>query len=177
MKDNYIYLTVKSYIRNFKQGIKNLIKWFPTIWNDRNWDYYFILEILKVKLQTQSDYIRKNGNHTQANRDSEIMNTLVKLTHRFQNAYYETEYFDYCDLEHNFIPNKEGKLYTLTTNVSYDNFTEYFNKYPLQYKKQKRLYPKNDRRAIAHKIATENHNRCRRLLFNMLENKIESFWD
>ena len=37
--------------RDFIEGIKNLIKWFPIIWKDRNWDHSYIYEILKFKLK------------------------------------------------------------------------------------------------------------------------------
>jgi hypothetical protein len=47
---------LKNYFSNFKAGIKNLIKWFPTIWNDRDWDRSFITEILIRKLEFTRDY-------------------------------------------------------------------------------------------------------------------------
>ena len=31
---------------NFKQGIRNLINYFPIIWKDRDWDYHYTLDIL-----------------------------------------------------------------------------------------------------------------------------------
>ena len=40
--------------RDIAQGIKNLIKWFPIIWKDRNWDDSFIFDILQFKLQNQA---------------------------------------------------------------------------------------------------------------------------
>jgi len=33
-----------------KYGLKNLWYWLPTIWQDRDWDYYFIFKILQKKL-------------------------------------------------------------------------------------------------------------------------------
>lgn len=35
----------------FKYGISNLIKWFPIIWKDRNYDHHFIDVILYHKLK------------------------------------------------------------------------------------------------------------------------------
>ena len=36
----------KNYHRNFIKGIKNLFKWFPIVWKDRDWDDHFIFEII-----------------------------------------------------------------------------------------------------------------------------------
>ena len=36
--------------------IKNLIRWFPVIWNDRDWDSEFTLDILLKKLEHQRDF-------------------------------------------------------------------------------------------------------------------------
>lgn len=34
-----------------KYGVSNLIKWFPIVWKDRNWDHYYIDAILHFKLR------------------------------------------------------------------------------------------------------------------------------
>lgn len=38
-----------------KHGIKNLIKWFPIIWEDRNWDYSFMFAIMEKKFQLMEE--------------------------------------------------------------------------------------------------------------------------
>ena len=45
--------------KNFIKGVKNLWKWFPTIWKDRDWDSYHIYEILRVKIENQAKYMQK----------------------------------------------------------------------------------------------------------------------
>jgi hypothetical protein len=35
-------------IKQFFRNIHNLIRWFPIIWKDRDWDDHFIFEILTV---------------------------------------------------------------------------------------------------------------------------------
>lgn len=42
-----------------KQGIKNIIKWFPVIWKDRDYDHDYIYSVLLFKLKKQRDYIAK----------------------------------------------------------------------------------------------------------------------
>ena len=58
---------------NLIYGIRNLIKWFPIIWKNREWDHYYIYEILKFKLENQSQYLKNQGRHVSSKRDSEKM--------------------------------------------------------------------------------------------------------
>ena len=65
--------------KDFVNGMKNLWKWFPTIWKDRDWDHDFIYNILAKKLEFQAKYIEERSFHTQAQHDAERMRLVVKL--------------------------------------------------------------------------------------------------
>lgn len=41
-------------------GIKNLIRWFPIIWRDRDWDWVFLAEMMEYKLRRMSENLNKN---------------------------------------------------------------------------------------------------------------------
>jgi hypothetical protein len=66
-----------------------------------------------------------------------------------------------------------------------ENFDEYFKKYPIQYKKvlsgeinrYNRPIEEKDKKLIAMEIAHENQERCHKLLFNIISNHIERWWD
>ena len=68
--------------------IKNIIRWIPVLWNDRDWDYHYTFEILKTKLKFQSKHFRKYGYHESSERDAERMELCIKLIDRVQNEYY-----------------------------------------------------------------------------------------
>ena len=42
-------------------GIKNLIRWFPIIWNDRDWDWYHFAALMERKANQMADYLSKHG--------------------------------------------------------------------------------------------------------------------
>lgn len=42
---------IRIFIRDFRIGIKNLIKWFPVIWKDKDWDHEYFEDIILFKLQ------------------------------------------------------------------------------------------------------------------------------
>ena len=41
---------ISDALRSAWQGIKNLVYWFPVVWHDRDWDYSFLLEVMRHKV-------------------------------------------------------------------------------------------------------------------------------
>lgn len=78
-------------VKQFFRNTRNLIRWFPIIWKDRDWDHYYIFEILKFKLKNQAEYIEKKGLHLSAKREAELMMLCVNLIDKVQNEYYMDE--------------------------------------------------------------------------------------
>jgi hypothetical protein len=144
----------KYYHKYFIYGIKNLWKWLPIIYRDRDWDQHFIYEVLKTKLEFQAKYIHNNGVHNDAHRDAEKMLLCARLIEIQQEDLYAREYIDYSEK---------------------DNLNKYFKKYKRQYD----LMDKTDKDdfEIAIHIAHKNQDRSRKLLFKIIEENIESWWD
>lgn len=46
---------------DFKYGIKNLIRWFHVIWNDRDWDFVFMFALLEKKFQLMEESFERGG--------------------------------------------------------------------------------------------------------------------
>ena len=171
--------------REIKIGIKNIWYWLPIIWKDRNWDSHYIFEIMIHKIKAQSKYIGERGMHTRAERDAEIMMTCVRLMALIQDDFYSSEYSDYHTTKHWFedVPGKEGYS-SWESKLMEENFDDFFKKYPLMYKKVlngegvfSREGREDDKQIIAMSIAHLNHNRARKLLFKLMEQNIERWWD
>ena len=163
-------------IRRFIKRIKNLIRWFPIIWKDQDWDDHFIWEILKFKLKNQAEYIGYHDRHVSAKRDAEIMMLCVRLIEKVQSEYYIGEYMDYHESDYNWIDSESFPgMYELDIVQKSERFDKYFKKYPLIYKGVPDLNAPKVR--IAMQIAHTNHDRARKLLFNILEKNIEGWWD
>lgn len=79
-------------IKNKIRQIRNLIRWAPIIWNDRDWDYYFIYEILKQKLKHTEQYISKYGSHVNADIDAENIRTAIEMIEKVQHEYHVDKY-------------------------------------------------------------------------------------
>ena len=170
--------------RDFIEGIKNLIKWFPIIWKDRNWDHHYIYEILKFKLKNQAKYIETYDRYIKAKEDSKIILKCVDLIDKVQSEFYSSEYMDYHNSSFEFIDiegDKKGMKELKITEIS-ENFDEYFKKYPDVYNyvlnnKEVQIFPIDKKQNIAMNIGQENHNRAKKELFQIIEDNIENWWD
>ena len=177
----------KYYHKYFIQGVKNIIYWFPIIWKDRNWDGHYIFEILQHKLKAQANYIGRRDFHTRAQLDAKRMRLCVKLIKKVQEEDYTMEYMDYAKDRVWFTPYDDGTGNSLYNSEEvWEKYDEYFKKYPLMYKKVLKgegVFTLNGRdeadmkRLIAMNIAHLNHDRARKLLFKIMEENIEGWWD
>lgn len=169
-------------IKQFFRNIKNLIRWFPIIWKDRDWDDHFIFEILKFKLKNQAKYIGYYDRHVSAKRDAEIMMLCVRLIDKIQNEWYASEYMDYHESDYNWVKSEMHPDYhELDIVLKSERFDEYFKKYPLIYKQvlssDKNIFKTNTKQGIAMNIGRVNEKRAHKLLFKILEQNITRWWD
>jgi phosphoribosyl-ATP pyrophosphohydrolase len=177
----------RYYHKYFKQGVKNLWYWFPVIWKDRNWDSHYIFDMLQHKLTAQANYIGRRDFHTRAQLDAKRMRLCVKLIKKVQEEDYTMEYMDYHKDRVWFTDCEDRPGSSLYNSEEvWEKYDEYFAKYPLVYKrvlKGEGVFTLNGRdesdmkRVIAMNIAHLNHDRARKLLFKIMEENIESWWD
>jgi len=163
-------------IKRFFKRIHNLIRWFPIIWKDQDWDDHYIWEILKFKLKNQAEYIGYHNRHISAKRDAEIMMLCVRLIEKVQDEWYGCEYFNYHKSDMRFIPSESHPgSYEMEMEILEENFDDYFKKYPLIYRMVPDLKAPKDE--IAFHIAKINEERAHKLLFKILEQNIRRWWD
>ena len=174
-------------LMEIRTGFKNIFYWLPIIWKDRHWDSHYILEIMMHKIKAQSKYIGDRGIHTRADRDAEIMMTCVRLMKRVQDEFYSSEYNDYHESKHWFedVPEKEGYS-SWNSRIIVEDFDGYIKKYPLIEKrvmKGEGVFSLDGedsleiKQRIAMNIGQINHNRARKLLFKLMEENLEKWWD
>ena len=172
--------------REIARGFKNIWYWFPVIWKDRHWDSHYIFDIMMHKIKAQSKYIGDRGIHTRAERDAEIMMSSVRLMKLVQDETYSSEYSDYHKTKHWFEPADKEGYSTWESRILEEDFDGYIKKYPLI---EKRVMEGEGifsldgedsleiKQRIAMNIGQINHNRARKLLFKLMEQNIEKWWD
>ena len=173
----------KYIIKEFIRGIKSVWYWLPIIWKDRNWDYRYIYTILQHKLKAQSAYIGSRDIHTRAKRDAELMMTCVRLIEKIEEEFYSMEYMEYEKVKHWFEPAEKEGYSTWESRQLGENFNDYFAKYPLIYKRVLngegwlKVEDEKDKHRNASNIAHINQDRAKKLLFKIMEQNIEKWWD
>jgi hypothetical protein len=163
-------------------GVKNLWKWFPVIWKDRDWDDFYIFEALKHKIKNTADYTEKKQRFVGWEKEVRYMRLSVKLIDKIQDEFYSAEYCDYFDMDVSFTPSKNHKdSFEVDTTINNDNVDKYISMYPHAYR---RLM--NDKNLInfqksSHSVAMGmgiiRHRKAKKLLFKILEERIENWWD
>lgn len=165
---------------NFKAGIKNLWRWFPVIWKDRDFDHHYIYEILQKKLEFQRQYLVSHNRCESTEVANKYITICLNLIERMKEQYYEMEYMDYEETEYIWESIKddgEDKLVKLDIRQISENLDDYFLKYKIQYNKFRKKYSKETKSYLAHIIARENQLRCNRLFYNILEKQLFTWWD
>lgn len=76
------------------QGIGNLVRWFPIIWHDRDWDQNYLLRIMEKKFRRMSELQENHGNSLHAPRYARQLKIAAHLCHRMiEDDYYENAKF------------------------------------------------------------------------------------
>jgi len=172
--------------RDFKIGVKNIIYWLPIIWKDRNWDHRYIYTMLQHKLKAQSKYIGDRGIHVSSERDAEIMMTCVRLIDKVSEEFYGSEYQDYHKNKHWFTPSDKEGFSEWNSRTLEENFDDYFAKYPLTYKRVMNgegLFTldgtdsEDIKQRVAMNIGHINEKRAHDLLFKIMNENINKWWD
>lgn len=66
------------FIKKISIGIKNLIDWFPVIWEDRQWDNAYLEKILIRKMELMKEFYENPKNCVQVDESRlEIVETLA----------------------------------------------------------------------------------------------------
>ena len=177
----WIKWDLKHFPRDVKKGFINLYKWFPIVWKDRDWDNHFIFEALKFKLKNTANYFEEKQRFVGWEDEVKYIRICEKLITRIQDDYYQMEYTDYVNLEFDLIPISNTDRFEYKSTVTENNLNKYFALYPKTKKKtlssdKYKSYVSTDT-GLALAMGIERHLKARKLLFKIMEEKIEGWWD
>ena len=155
-------------IRRTLDGLNNLFVWAPTIYRDRNSDYYFIYEILQKKLENCAEHTKHFDRHTSSKVDYQKMMLCVRLIEKVKNEDYINEVLDLYGSYY-----EEGDL------KAFDSYLENHKStaHRVILDKEHQIWSCENSKGIAFNVAQYNHDRARRLLFTLLDRRISYWWD
>jgi hypothetical protein len=168
-------------IKYFIDGVTNIFKWMPTIYKDRNFDDFFILKILQKKIEFQRSYLINSNRHTNIPHDNYWMTVVLNLLEREIQNYYSLEMYDYLDQHIDFeLVEGSHDSYKMNRILIKENLDDYLNKYPSSIRKVMKKYKDIDlshKETLALYVSKHNQEKCRNLLFEILKQKSECWWD
>jgi hypothetical protein len=176
---NTLYSRLHWRIRYFLEGVKNIIRWIPTIYHDRDWDGNYILKILQKKIEFQRKGLINANRHTEVERDNRYMTLALNLLERVRQEHYQVECVDYWDDIISFadVPGK-SKLKSIEVETKTERFDEYLNKYPSSVRAViKEHGEQDDKKRLCLLVSYYNHNKANKLLFRVLEERLAQWWD
>lgn len=150
--------------------IKNLIKWFPVIWNQYDSDYGYALEVFMFQLNKMADFLDSDKAYTVAAKaNASSIRRLVKLMRDVEDEKFLMEYHDkfkklYGETEIIFIP------YETDSRLS-----EMKTKYPIV-----EGMTEDEVKNIYHQMMKESiakQEKAHKLVWKLLERHIRGWWD
>ncbi len=155
---------IKTLYYSIIYGIENLYIWFFIIWQDRNWDHYFIYKILHKKLSLMEYNIRKYGMHVRSDKDAGKIKICVLLLDRLL----KDDYFENVCKNHD---KKWGK----SDFIFHDNVRLEIKYANVKIEKDKENQIKDFRKCM--KSETELKEQDLDLLFKIMRKNIQTWWD
>ena len=70
------------FFKKLKCGLQNFVEWYKTIWNDRNWSYYYLYKIILVKLKKMEQYHQKYNHNSESKTIVNQIKTCIRLLER-----------------------------------------------------------------------------------------------
>jgi len=174
--------------RDIKIGLTNLYKWFNLIWSDRNWDHIYLLQMMKFKIEQMANYHESRQFYVGWENNVKWMRTSSRLLDKMIDSVYESEYIDYYDMDVYNKPSDREGFVEIEFETTWEDLDTYINRYPLQIDKVKTQYKKlkgtevnfdneDDKKYFAILLSNHNQKRCQTLLFKILNEKLQHWWD
>ena len=150
-------IKIFSHLRSLKTGIHNLIKYFPTIYNDRDWDHYYIYSIWYKKFDNMEKFFNSDDSWTAKSEEvAEQIHEIKLLCEKLMKDDYLKEALKPYEEKYGDV-----ELFKIVGN--------------------KLEYNVDDETVSAHrecgKLADQNREEDKNKLFDLLKLNIENFWD
>jgi hypothetical protein len=174
----WIWRNLHWRIRYFIGGIKNIFRWIPTLYKDKDWDEWYILTILQKKIEFQRKEIIYANRHIDVDRDNRDMTIVLNLIERVKDEYYNTEHLDYEESKFRFEPvDEDRELYSMEQDVISERYDEFLKKYPSSVRKVLKQRPNLTKKDLCYYVAKHNQEKAHNLLFKILKERMRWWWD
>jgi len=171
---------VPIWLKQFFQGLYNIIRWMPTIYRDRHWDHSFITDLLQKKLEFTREELVTANRFVGVEAVNKDITLALNLLQRIKESYYELEMYDYIKKSYHFVPaDATGDYLTMEDSILEDNLEEYLAKYKHTAKKLRKKYKlkRDQTEKLAFRVSDYNQQKCERIFWKLIHYKLNYWWD
>jgi hypothetical protein len=171
---------VPIFIKQFFQGLRNILRWMPTIYRDRHWDHSFLTDLIQKKLEFMRDELVTANRFVGVEAVNKDITLALNLLERIKHSYYELEMYEYIKKSYEFVPaDATAEYYTMEQTILDDNLDEYFAKYKRTAKKLRKKYKlkRYETEKLAYRISDYNQQKCERIFWKLMHYKLNQWWD
>lgn len=97
-----MYHTFISPVKRIYRYIKRLIKWIPFLWNNEDWDSFYLLEVIRLKLEELEKAQRENKRHVGSDKRARKIREVLEHLKRYNNIEKYTYSVDSNEYMNNF---------------------------------------------------------------------------
>ena len=90
---------IKRLFRRTFSNLKNLCRWFPVIWRDKDWDYCYLLDVMEFKLKNMEDFFLDGKNTFSLRKDTLRVAKQLKMARLLVKRIAEDDYIDLLSFE------------------------------------------------------------------------------
>ena len=163
--------------RDFYRRVRNVLRWLPTIWKDRDWDNSYITEILIRKLEfTRDFYLSDKPYSSEAKRTADEIQEAISRLHQTKDAW---EFYESPAMEQ--LEEKWGLTAFSFEPYEHDENGEVLT-YEMKSKTEKvnteeeeEQYSKEFRKTI--KEAREQYMKDKKDAYKFIAKNIDKWWD
>ena len=158
-------------IRMFFRKIKNLWRWFPTIWKDEDWDHSFIVDILIKKLEHQRDYQIFNGNSVDNLKYADEMQQAIDGLKKTKD---EWEFYELPAIEA--LDQKWGKGKFRFEDIEGSDYKQLFiDRENIKIPEDQELYDEEYKKTMS--LARKKYTEDKRNVYLFIADNIDKWWD
>lgn len=171
---------VPIWLKQFLQGLRNIIRWMPTIYRDRNWDHSFITDMLQKKLEFTREELVNANRFVGVEAVNKDITLALNLLERIKHSYYELEMHDYIKKSYDWEPaDVTGDYLAMEATILEDHLDEYLAKYKRTAKKLRKKHKLKvaDTERIAFRVSDYNQQKCERIFWKLMHYKLNHWWD
>lgn len=72
-------------LKKFGRFILRLIKWFPILWKQEDWDYEYLYDLIEIKLKELRECLQKDDLHVDSDKYATQISICLAYMDRFRN--------------------------------------------------------------------------------------------